>query len=541
MLAIPDALDKFTEPSVPADPAAWYRPGTQIKEFHSSPARLRALIGGRGTGKTTAIAVEAICKHGWHNAGAKIYILRKTQDSNEDTTLETFSLTWPKLGTAYIDTGVSLFKKIEGGKEFRIPSRLAVELYNKWQREKPNATKQDKIVWLEYIGARYCSHIIFAGVPEKRYQASRFRGFECSLLIFVEADQLNKDDLDLGVACLRWKGADPETCDENGFILDTGVILDTNPPGTMHWIAEMEKDLEKHPDPNMQFWHLKTRDNAHNLPDGYVDSLERQYRKNPAMYERMLNGQYADAFDGNPVFYAFASEHAANSLPWPQGAFLIRSWDFGTTNAIIWSAYWADTYQDAEGKTLTDEYWWDIHEYFALMSDVERQCKACLSITNKIFPFWNDRTICSGVRDYCDVAGKAETDKGSSVRVLHSYEIYPGYMRMGLQESLAVYNRILEKTDHYGKPIYKVDKKSCPMLYTASLGGYRYPVQGEPGFGGDEPLKGPRGGNYDHVADASRYGKYNCLRLIRAEVQKMNSPIGHWGRKETPNRVRRDY
>lgn len=525
-----DSLDAVT--ARPTEGPEWYRPGPQIKEFHNSPARTRALIGGRGTGKTTAIAVEAVCKHGWHNAGAKIYILRKTQDSNEDTTLETFNLTFPKLGSAYQDTGVSLFKKIDGGKEFRIPSRLAVEKMNEWEKKHPKATKQEKLVWLANIGERYCSHLIFAGVPEKRYQASRFRGFECSLLIFVEADQLDKDDLDLGVACLRWKGADPETCDENGFIIDTGVILDTNPPGTQHWIAIMEEDAVKSKDPDVQFWHLKTRDNEHNLPDGYVDDLERQYRKNPAMYNRMLLGEYADAFDGSPVLYAFTAEHAAKDLPWPQGAFLIRSWDFGTTNAIVWSAYWADG---------PDEYWWDLHEYFAVMSDVERQCKACHEMTAKLFPFWNDRTICSGVRDYCDVAGKAETDKGSSVRVLHSYDIYPGFMRMGLQESLAVYNRILQKTDRFGKPIYRIDKKNCSKLYTASLGGYRYPVAGEPGFGGDEPLKGPRGGNYDHIADASRYGKYNCMRLIRAEYEKTKSPIGVWGMKTMPNRKRRDY
>jgi hypothetical protein len=515
-----------------SDPTKWYKPGRDIQEFHSCPARIRALIGGRGTGKTTGICVEAVAKHGWHNAGAKIYILRKTQESNEDTTLETFNLCWPKLGTAYQDTGVSLFKKVEGGKEFRIPSRVAAEKWSLWQKANPNATKQEKLNWLDNVGARFCSYIIFAGVPEARYRGTRFRGFECSLLIFVEADQLDKEDLDLGVACLRWKGADPSTCDANGFILDTGVILDTNPPGTLHWIAEMEKDLEKHPNSDIKFWHLKTRDNAHNLPSGYVETLEHQYRKNPAMYARMLNGEYADAFDGNPVLYAFTQEHAKLSLPWPSGAYLIRSWDFGTTNCVIWSAYWTDG---------TDEYWWDLQEYYAIMSDVNRQCKAALEITNQVFPFWNDRLVCSGVRDYCDVAGKAEKDTGSSVRVLHSYQIFPGYAKIGLQESLAVYNRILEKTDRFGKLIYNIDKKCCPMLWTASSGGYRYPVQGEPGFGGDEPLKGPRGGNYDHLADASRYGKYNCMRLTRVEVEKMKNPVGHWGRKETPNRPRPMY
>lgn len=508
----------------------WYRPSSSIQEFHASRARTRALIGGRGTGKTTAIAVEAT-GHGFHNAGAKIYILRKTQDSNKDTTLETFEhQVFPKLGSAYRDTGVSLFKKIDGGRVFRLPSRKAVELFNQWKGKHPHATKAQTLQWLDAVGNIYCSFMYFAGVPEERYRASRFRGYECSLLIFVEADQLAKEDLDLGMACLRWKGADPETCDEKGFIKDTGVILDTNPPSPRHWIAHLEEDSKG--DSSVRFWHLKTRDNAHNLPEGYTENLERTYRKNPAMYQRMVLGQYAEAFEGTPVFHEFSEDNTARNLPWPQGAYLIRSWDFGATQAVIFSAYWSDG---------TDEYWWDMHEYFARQSDVDRQCKNVLEITRKVFPFWNDRLICAGVKDYCDPAGNAKTDKGSSVNVLRTYDIFPGFIRMGLQESLAVYNRLLAKKDRFNQPIYRIDKETCPMLYTASIGGYRYPVEGEPGFGGNEPLKGPAGGDYDHVADASRYGKFNLLRLIREEVERSKSAVGALQRKATPNRKFRHY
>lgn len=516
----------------------WYRPSADMVSFHQSKARTRALIGGRGTGKTTAIALE-VAGHCFHNAGAKAYILRKTQGSNQDTTLETFEKqVFPRMGTAYVDTGISLFKKIDGGKEFRLPSRRAVELYNAFLAKYPKATKVQKQTWLESVGNVYCSFVKFDGVPEERYRASRFRGYECSLLVFVEADQLAREDLDLGAATLRWKGKDPATCDENGYIKNSGIILDTNPPGTNHWIAKLEE--ESAGDPGVRFWHLKTQDNAHNLPgwnsvtsqSQYVDDLMRQYKRNPAMLERMVFGKYADAFDGSPVLYQFRPEHKAENLPWPQGAYLIRSWDFGTVQAVIFSAYWAD------GK---DEYWWDLHEYFARQSDIERQAKAALEITRSAFPFWNDRSVCSGVKDYCDVAGNAKTDKGSSVAVLRTYGIYPGFQRIGLDESLAVYNRLLEKNDRFGRPVYRIDSENCKMLYTASLGGYRYPVEGEPGFGGNEPLKGPKGGDFDHVADASRYGKFNNLHLLRAEVEQSKKVVGAFAAKETPNRDKRWY
>ena len=66
-------------------------------------------------------------------------------------------------------------------------------------------------------------------------------------------------------------------------------------------------------------------------------------------------------------------------------------------------------------------------------------------------------------------------------------------------------------------------------------------MEGEPGFGGDEPLKGPVGGDFDHVADASRYAKYNNLRLLRAEVEQAKKPVGAFNVKEIPNRPKRWY
>jgi hypothetical protein len=292
----------------------------------------------------------------------------------------------------------------------------------------------------------------------------------------------------------------------------------------------MEKDAKETGDSSVKFWHIPTEENRHNLPDGYVESLRRQYRKNPAMFKRMLLGQYAEAFDGSPVIWGFNEDSAFEDLGWPQGAYLIRGWDFGSTNAVIWSAYW-----EYDGH----EYWWDLYEHFAIMSDTEKQCRSVIDITNTVFPFWNKRGICAGLFDYCDPAGFAKTDKGRSVDTLHSNGIFPGSKRMGLQDSLTIYNRLMEKTDGRGQLTYRIDKKWCPMLYVAQLGGYRYPVEGEPGFGKDTPLKGPAGGNYDHVVDAGRYAKINQIRQISAGDETKKKPVGPLAYNTKVNRKRR--
>jgi hypothetical protein len=185
------------------------------------------------------------------------------------------------------------------------------------------------------------------------------------------------------------------------------------------------------------------------------------------------------------------------------------------------------------------EYWWDLYEYFATMSDTERQCREVVDLTNQVFPFWNNRDVCSGVKDFCDIAGNQQKDTGSSVNVLRTFNIYPGWRVMGLQQSLAIYNRLLQKRNQWEQPVYQIDKECCPMLYVASYGGYRYPIEGEAGFGGDAPLKGLAGGNYDHIADASRYAKYNCLQLLRAEVEKAADPVGVWAHRPAKNPKRR--
>lgn len=517
----------------------WYKPGPSIQQFHLSRARLRALIGARGCGKTTAWIMEAV-SHAFNFAGAKVYVLRKTQESNQDSTQESFEkLLRDRCGTAYVDNDYSLFKKIEGGKYFRLPSREAVRLYNLFMAQSPAPNKTQQRLWLDTVGNQYCSFIHFSGVPDAATSESRFRGYECSMLVFVEADQLTARDLELGRACLRWRDAFGQA------IPDTCVILDTNPPGKDHWIAQMEgrwiaereaaekEGREIDPDLNsVQFWHIHIDENAHNLEEVYVKDLKAAYAHNPALYEKYIEGKYSDVFPGARVLWAFSERHAFDDLPWPRGAYLVRGWDFGTYWAIVWAAYWEDG---------GNEYWWDLKEAYADGSDLERQCKTCWAITNEVFPFWNDRNVCSGIKDFCDPAGNARTNKGRDLDVLRTYNVFPGFSmkHRSLQLTLSAYNRLLEARDRHGRLVYRIDRRGCPRLYLASQGGYRYPDVNESGYGSGDPGKGPDFGNFDHIADASRYAKINCLRLLKNEMETIQKPVGRWAQAITPNPPKR--
>lgn len=467
---------------------AWYRPGPTIQEFHASDHLYRFLIGARGSSKTTSVAMEAI-RHGYHNAGAKIGALRKTETSQASTSLKTFDFCYRNLGALYQPGARTLFQSWNDGMLVRLPSREAIAQWNEFLLTNPNKSQQDS--WLKTEGDRLCSFLEFKGVKDAKMAEQVLRGWEVSLLILIEGDQMERSDFDLATACLRWKAADGK------LPSDAGIILETNPPSPQHWIAKLEEEATEKNWQEFRFWHIPTKENAHNLPTGYVENLEKMYSHNQSMLKRMVYGEYAEAHDGDPVYYAFSEAyHVFSNLPWPKGAYLIRGWDFGAFNACVWMAYF---------EQLGIEHIWAMKELYIENGDTDRQCKEVAKITEDEFPFFNDRSICSGVYDFCDPAGASMTSKGSDIQILKNNGFHDvKYNLLGtrsLQVTLAIVNRVLETSDSSGQRIFRIDKDGCPKLYSGMSGGYRYPKEHEPGWGTDKaaPMKGPIVNNVDHV------------------------------------------
>lgn len=509
--------------------------GPSIQEFIADNHFIRVLIGGRGSAKTTGL-IEDITAHIWQNAGAKAIIARETETSQADSTIDSCHQYFERLGDLYSPAKLGLFKSWNNGRTFRLPSKLAID---RMEKECASMKTRAEIAhWIMTKGDALCGYIEFRGLPAA--EKGKMRGLECSYLAIVEADQVSQKQFQLSLACLRWKGTDPETCDEKGFIRDRCVVLDTNPPSEQHWIAEFEKEQmakESH-DQAARFWHIPTYENEHNLPENYIrDTILLPYAHNPAMIERMLFGRYADAFDGKPVIYAFQRgfhewnpSRPGERMPWLHGARMIISSDVGTNNYSVISAV-------KEHKGFT--YWHALKEIFLSDSDTDRQCLELLRVLAEQFPFWNNNAqVCPEVRFYCDPAArnKSFTKRGSTesaLAVMHSHGIFPGYrIGAGLNPSLAVVNRLMQQRhveklpDGTERTVYhfKISSTGCPLLCRALRGAYRFSVLGEPGFGSGEPLKGEICGGADHHMDGFRYGVLNVFGLGKEEHPSSMTP-----------------
>ena len=520
---------KPTTKYIKSAPKDWYTPGKSIAEFHADHSRIRVLIGSRGSGKTFSVLLEAV-KHCLHTAGAVVRIFRRFSVSNEDSVAASLEEVLSKMGPHFVDTGRSLCKKMERGTRVRIPSLKATEMWMAWRKANPAASVSEIDTWLQTVGNKYCGHIVLDGLPDDDKAEAKIRSSQVSMLIFVEADQIKEDHVKLAEGCLRLRDAD------GNFFDDYSIILETNPPGTKHWLANWElgdeawragnKEKGIPPRKNCKFWHIPIYENEHNMRPGYAEALEEQYKYDTAGFKRYVLGEYADSFDGIPVYKQFSEKHVCSELAFPENAVLVRGWDYGGgNNACVWISYFVDE----DGF----ERFWVHRELWLQHSNIDEQARQVLEITKAEFP--ENVTI----YDFGDRSGGQKTATGAVDNVLATYGIFPGSGWMKIDESIALVGRLLAATDSNDNPLFLINKAKCPKLYTALAGEYRYPKVGEPGWTADvlQPLKGPACNNADHIADALRYAVANMFRLVK--VDGAETPKNFKSSKLNPKKIPR--
>ena len=300
----------------------------------------------------------------------------------------------------------------------------------------------------------------------------------------------------------------------------SGIIADTNPPPTSHWIYEdFEANqhqghiLFKQPpgllkdDDNDEWVRNPNADNAGHLPDDYY--LKLAHGQSKEFINVFCLGVWGTVGFGKQVYPEFNSDlHAVEHIEAIQGESLFLAYDFGLTPACIV----AQVSGRGQVRLLKEFVGADI----GLRSFTESIVLPGIAQT---FPYCK---IESCIADPSGSARDQILDEMSCISELNSLGIKTEAARTNdLEPRIAAVRYFLNRMID-GKPAIILSKKGCPVLYNAFVKDYVYKrlaVSGEERYN-PKPDKNMA----SHISDATQY---LCLSLssdnIAQDKQKHNT------------------
>ena len=267
-----------------------------------------------------------------------------------------------------------------------------------------------------------------------------------------------------------------------------GIILDTNPPDSDHWIYRIFE--EERPE-GYEIFHQPSglapnAENIENLPPMYYERMA--HGKDQAWIDVYVHGQYGYVQDGKPVFPEYKDGvHAAHETIDPDPK--LKLWvglDFGLTPAAAIAQ-----------QTITGQ-WRFIDELVTEDMGAERFGKL---LNQKLQQEYPDYEIdISG-----DPAGddRAQTDETTPFMILANQGVnaYPAPSQDPIvrREALA---SPMGKLDMAGEPAFLISPK-CKTLRKGLSGAYKYKrLQ----VSGDEKYRDkPDKNQYSHICEAAEY------------------------------------
>lgn len=294
----PAPLQTLTRPKTRVE---YEPPDLVLEAFHAAPARVRGVMGPRGSGKSGASIAEAVQGAFAQNANQRGYrrsrflVLRDTYRQLETTTIPSFKK-W--LGHASRFTGQY---PIRGFTKLPCPDGSRIEM---------------ETIFLAMDGENIIDNL---------------QSFEASFAWINEARGIERPDVVSMVqsSCGRFPSKDEEGC------VSKFVVMDTNPPDEYHWWyhADMVQPVD-----GWQFFR-QVSPLLYDGPPGTFVNDKNRYRPNPAAtYARIQNAGYdywldmipgsSDAFirtmvmgmygtlvTGKPVYESFWHEDVVSPKP----------------------------------------------------------------------------------------------------------------------------------------------------------------------------------------------------------------------------------
>jgi len=417
-------------------------------EFHQDNEFFRLLIGGVGTGKTTASCFEKF-RRGLEQQAASDQIrysrwavIRNTYRQLKSTTLKTWLQWFPE------------------------------KIYGKVKWDSP-ITHHLKIRDMD-------CEILFMPI-ENENDISNLRSLELTGVFINELQYMPHSVLKV---CLERCNRFPSKA-SGSSITWSGVIADTNPPDTDHWIYKLEENLPE----NYKIFHyvpallvaneIKTgekvvkslsgtpykanpeADYVHNLSAGY----DYYFNQVPGLTDEEIKvtimGQYGFIPNGKPVYpeYNDSIHYHPQSFRYSRDLLLLLSWDFGLTPAM-------GAYQMQPNGRIVKLFEITSHDF-----GIEKfATDICIPVLSQRCPGWNNNYASTA-----DPAGnqKSQVDKQSCIGTLN---------RLGIITRPAKTNDIDKRIGSVSYFLRKIiDGKGalmitsdCPQTRKGFLGDYQF-------------------------------------------------------------------
>ncbi len=289
-----------------------YRPSRTARFFHASDAPVRAIMGPRGSGKSSACLREVVKR-------------ACAQEAYRGTRYSRFAVvraTYPELKSTTIRTWCSW-----------LPEEIAPMVYGSPIECRLRFPLRD--------GTRVESDVYFLAL-ERPADERKLKSLEVTGVYFNEATEVPQNVIEMSAPCLRYP---PQRL---GGPTWSGIWMDYNPPDENHYLYKLFEI--KKPDGHAFFRQPPAcflsedgrlsnnpqAENIENLPDGYGYYHKLAAGKSRDFVLVMVCGEYGYAGDGRAVYPEYRdSFHARENVELYAGLPLTLGWDFGLNPSSV--------------------------------------------------------------------------------------------------------------------------------------------------------------------------------------------------------------
>lgn len=419
--------------------------------FHKSPARRKALIGGWGCGKTTAVCAEGFLL-AMEFPKNLVVICRNTFGELDRSTRLVFQDLCPTEAVA---------------KAYSVTDHT-IHLING-------------------------STILFFPLDD----VSKLKSLNAGTVIIDEASEIDEE-----MATTLWARRGRRV----GIPAARQCFLvASNPTLTNHWMYRWFAE-KVHPDFFLE--KMTTYDNKKNLPDGYIQDLEKSLP--PDMFQRFVMGEWGHVTFGERIYPEFSLSIHVGFPEYDPAYPIVRCWDFGYLHpALVFLQV------DSKGKVMV------LKELMGKNVMIENFAEEVIYTGQQMFP---------GARfeDYGDPAGGKHastgvTDTTAFSVLIDKFNINVHSRIVGIKDGLDLVRRKLSILVE-GSPAILIHKDRCKLLIEGMAGGYACMKTQQGEVLKDLPKTD---GYYEHTQDALRYGMINkfATDLKQFNARKKGLPV----------------